>query len=64
MTCRPLSSMTVLELRAERERLLRELLTANSSAWAGLYRRLGQTHKIIDQYERRLWPLRKKDSNA
>jgi hypothetical protein len=64
MTCRPLSSMTVLELRTERERLLLELLTADAATRPRLYRRLEQTHKIIDQYERRLWPLRKKDSNA
>ena len=50
-----LCDMTLPELRAERERILRELKTASVSRWDTLYERGKWVSKRIDEWEAETW---------
>lgn len=52
---KPLCDMTLPELRAERERILRELKTASVSRWDKLYERGKWVNRRIEEWEAGLW---------
>jgi hypothetical protein len=57
-----LCDMTLPELRAERERILRELKTASVSRWDKLYERGKWVSKRIDEWEAETWSATNRSS--